>query len=216
MSTRSLLHSLLSVLFPERCGGCGRLGELLCHSCCAALLPYPHGSDRFPSSLSDVRIAFLFSGPLRKAVHQFKYRRMRRLAQPLGMLMAASFTLSPLSADAVLSVPLHRDRLAERGFNQAEELAQEVARSLKLPLMSAGLERVRATEQQARLDARGRSENMRGAFRWRGDQPPHRAILVDDVLTTGATMGACAEALRTAGTEVVYGLALARSRPDRP
>ena len=215
MPIRSLLDAFLALLFPDRCGGCARLGELLCQGCRASLQPYPHGSDRFPASLSDVRIAFLFSGPLREVVHQFKYRPVRRLAQPLGILMAASLAQHPLVADAVLPVPLHHDRLAERGFNQAEELAREVAQALRLPLIGNRLSRTRATEQQARLDARARAENMRGAFQWHGAATPHRVLLVDDVLTTGATMDACAKALRTAGVEVVYGLALARSRPDR-
>jgi ComF family protein len=214
MPVRSLLDAFLALLFPDRCGGCARLGELLCQGCRASFQPYPYGSDRFPAGLSDVRITFLFSGPLREVVHQLKYRSVRRLAQPLGMLMAASLAQHPLVADAVLPVPLHRDRLAERGFNQAEELAREVAQALHLPLIGNRLSRTRATEQQARLDARARAENMRGAFCWHGAATPHRVLLVDDVLTTGATMGACAEALRAAGAEVVYGLALARTRPD--
>src|SRR5438093_3469357 len=216
MSRRSLLDSLLALLFPDRCGGCARLGELLCRRCRTALAPYPHGSDHFPTSLNDVWVAFLFSGPMREIVHQFKYRRIRRLAQPLGGLMAAYLAAWPLAIDSVLPVPLHRDRMAERGFNQAEALAREVANTLRLPLIADGLARVRMTEQQARLDARARAENMRGAFRWQGAPPPRRILLVDDVLTTRATMGACAEALRAAGAEMVYGLALARSRTDQP
>jgi ComF family protein len=215
MSIQSLLDSLLTTLFPDRCGGCARLGELLCQRCCAALAPYPPDPGRLPVGLDDVRVAFVFASPLREVVHQFKYRRVRRLAQPLGQLMAAHLAARPLVIDAVLPVPLHHERLAERGFNQAESLAQEVARVLGRPL-ARGLERVRATEQQARLDARQRADNMRSAFRWIGAPPPCRLLIVDDVLTTGATIGACAEALREAGAEAVYGLALARSRPDRP
>jgi ComF family protein len=214
MLLRSLLESFLITLFPDRCGGCARFGELLCQHCCAALAPYPRDTIRLPASLNDVRVAFVFASPLREVVHQFKYRRVRRLAQPLGRLMAAHLAARPLAIDAVLPVPLHHGRLAERGFNQAEALAQEVARALDRPLV-VGLERVRMTEQQAHLDARQRAENVRGAFRWRAAPPPGRLLIVDDVLTTGATIGACAEALRAAGAEAVYGLALARSRPDR-
>jgi ComF family protein len=214
LQARSLLDTLLTLLFPERCGGCARPGALLCPACHAALLPYQAGADRFPASLNEVRIACVYSGPLREVVHQFKYRRVRRLARPLGGLMAAHLAARPLAADVLLPVPLHGDRLAERGFNQAEALAREVAHALRLPLLVGGLARLRATEQQARLGLRARAENMRGAFGWQGPPPPRRIILVDDVLTTGATMGACAEALRAAGAESVYGLALARSQPD--
>ena len=216
MPGRSLLDSLLALLFPDRCAGCARLGALLCRDCRAALIPYPGGPRQLPPGVADIRIAFVFEGPLREIVHQFKYRRVRRLAQPLGALLAARFAAGPLLVDAALPIPLHSDRLAERGFNQAEALAEEVACVLRLALINEGLARIRATEQQARLDAHSRQENMRGAFRWQGTAaPPRRVLLVDDVLTTGATMGACAEALRAAGAEVVYGLALARSRPDR-
>ncbi len=215
MAGRSILDKLLALLFPDRCAGCKQLGDLLCGECRAALAPYPAEPAPTLPGLDGVRIAFVFDGPLRGAVHQLKYRRVRRMAQPLGALLSAVLAARPLAADALLPIPLHPARQAERGFNQAEVLAREVEQALRLPLIGAGLARVRATEQQARLDARARAENMRGAFRWQGATPPRRIILVDDVLTTGATMAACAAALRAAGTEQVYGLALARSRPDR-
>lgn len=215
MPGRSLLDSLLALLFPDRCAGCARLGALLCQRCRAALVPYPGSMRRLPPGLSDVRIAFVFESPLREAVHQFKYRSVRRLAQPFGALLAAQLAARPLAADAIMPIPLHAERLAERGFNQAEALARELAQAIHLPCINEGLVRVRATEQQARLDARRREENMRGAFSWQAaTEPPRCVLLVDDILTTGATMGACAAALRAAGAEVVYGLALARSRPE--
>lgn len=214
MSARSLLDSFLALLFPDRCAGCARMGTLFCPSCHAALAPYPGTLRRMPVGLADMRIAYIFQSPLREAVHQLKYRRVRRVAGPLGALMAEHVIAQPVAVDAVLAIPLHNTRLAERGFNQAEALAREIANLLDLPLIDTGLTRVRATEQQARLDARARAENMRDAFAWRGAAPPRRLLLVDDVLTTGATMGACAIVLRAAGAEAVHGLALARSRPD--
>lgn len=215
MDGRGLLDALLKLLFPDRCAGCRKLGGLLCGACRAALVPYPGGDRRAPpASLSDVQIAFLFKSPLREAIHQLKYRRVQRMAQPLGELLAAHVCGPAATADAVLAIPLHAARLRERGFNQAEALASEVARALRRPLVGDQLIRTRATEQQAHLDARARAANMRDAFAWHGAPPPRRLILVDDVYTTGATMGACAEALRAAGAEAVYGLALARSQLD--
>jgi ComF family protein len=214
MALSALLDAILSTFFPDRCGGCARLGELHSKRSRGALIPYPRDPERLPAGLDGVRVAFVFASPLREVVHQLKYRRVRRLAQPLGRLMATHLEARPLAIDAVLAVPLHSQRLAERGFNQAEALAQEVARALGRPL-SHGLERTRATGQQAHLDARQRADNVRGAFCWRAGVPPRRILIVDDVLTTGATIGACAEALRESGAEAVYGLALARSRPDR-
>jgi len=213
MTGRTLLDTLLKLLFPDRCAGCRHLGDLFCGMCRAALVPYP-GDDRRtpPTSLHSVRIAFLFQSPLREAIHQLKYRRVQRVAQPLGALLAEHVAGQQLDIDAVLAIPLHSVRLAERGFNQAESLASEVARSLQRPLIAKQLIRTRATQQQAHLDARARAENMRDAFSWQGAPPPRRVLLIDDVYTTGATMAACAEALRGAGAEAVYGLALARSR----
>ncbi len=213
MSARTLLDTLLKLLFPDRCVGCRQLGDLFCPVCRAALVPYPGGDRRAaPASLHSVHIAFLFQSPLREAIHQLKYRRVQRVAQPLGALLAEHVAGQSLDIDAVLAIPLHAARLAERGFNQAESLAREVAQSLRRPLITNQMIRTRATEQQAHLDARARAENMRDAFGWQGAPPPRRVLLVDDVYTTGATMAACAEALRTVGAEAIYGTALARSR----
>jgi ComF family protein len=209
-----MLDALLAFIFPDRCAGCRQLGSLFCHSCQARLAPYPADGRSPPASLSDVQVVFTFQSPLREAIHQLKYRRVRRMAAPLGALLAEHAGAPCRDSDAVLAIPLHEARLAERGFNQAEALAREVARRLGIPLLNEGLVRIRATEQQAKLDARARAANMRDAFRWQGRTLPGRLLLVDDVYTTGATMGACAEALRAAGAEEVYGLALARSRLD--
>jgi ComF family protein len=210
-----LLETLLALLFPDRCAGCGKRGALLCDACRAGLRRYSGGLRNQPASLKEVRIVYLFDGALRAAVHQLKYRKQRRMAIPLGELLAADLATHPLEFDAVAAVPLHAKRLAERGFNQAETLATAMARSRGSTMLGAGLVRTRATEQQARLDARARAMNVDGAFAWvASTPPPARIVLVDDVLTTGATMGACAAALRAAGAEAVYGLALARSRPD--
>jgi ComF family protein len=212
---RTLVETLLAFLFPDRCVGCRRGGSLLCDACRAALRPYPGGLRNQPASLSEVRIVYLFDGPLRAAVHQLKYRRQRRVARPLGELLTADLAVHPIPFDAVAAVPLHAERLAERGFNQAEAIAAEVARASGRVLLHEGLVRSRATRQQARLDARARAVNVAGAFGWVAHHPPPaRVLLVDDVLTTGATMGACADALRAAGAERVCALALARSRPD--
>jgi ComF family protein len=165
-------------------------------------------------SLTDVHVAFVFQSPLREAIHQLKYRGVRRMARPLGAALATQIASKLPDVDAVLAIPLHPARLAERGFNQADELAREVAHMLRLRFMNEGLVRIRATEQQAKLNARARAENMRDAFGWQGGAPPRRVLLIDDVFTTGATMDACAAALLNAGAEVVHGLALARSRLD--
>lgn len=208
----TLFEALLTLLFPDRCAACGRLGALFCGDCRAALAPYPQDDAWSPEAITLARIAFVFAGPLREAVHTLKYRACKRVALPLGQLMAEHLGRHPIPVDALIPIPLHSERLAERGFNQAELLARAVATTTGFPLINDQIMRIRATGQQAHLDAQARHENMRGAFAWRGrSAPPQRVLLVDDVLTTGATMSACAHVLREAGAEEVYGLALARS-----
>ncbi len=209
----ALIERLLGMLFPDHCAACRRAGDLFCAGCRALLVAYDDEARATPAGLVAVRIAFTFEGPLREAIHALKYSRRRRMARPLGALMAAHLQATPLPVQALLPVPLHPTRQAERGFNQAAELAREVARTTGLPVFERGLARGRATDQQARLSAAERRANMRGAFVWRGPgHPPRSVLLVDDVLTTGATLSACAAALKEAGSQEVYGLALARSK----
>lgn len=206
-----LIEQFLALLLPDRCAGCGRAGTLLCDRCRASFVAYTGEPIRVADDLTDVGVAFVFEGPLRHALHQLKYRRVRRVARPLGALLATHLRTLPWPLDALAPIPLHRQRLAERGFNQAELLAREVAAISGLPLIVGPLMRVKATRQQALLDTPGRIENVANAFIWNGTPPPARIALVDDVLTTGATVNACARALRIAGTREVYALALARS-----
>lgn len=203
-----MLERLLNWLFPDRCAGCRRLtGDLFCAACRARLRPYPPFPP--PAGLDAAWVAFRYEGSLVAAIHLLKYGRRRRVAHALGDLLAAA--AGPLAADALIAVPLHVERLRERGFNQAAELAARLQRPGNPPLID-GLVRVRATNRQARLAAHDRAANVTGAFVWVGrSPPPPRLILIDDVLTTGATLAAGAAALRAAGAQSVTALALARS-----
>jgi ComF family protein len=136
---------------------------------------------------------------LARTVQCLKYRGHRTLAAPLAALLAARY---PFAADALLvPVPLHTARLRSRGFNQALLLARGLARRRSLALAPRLLMRVRPTEEHARLDAEARRRNVRDAFRIRSGTPlaGRSVVLVDDVLTTGATADACARTLRAAG-----------------
>jgi ComF family protein len=209
-----LLDHLLDLLFPDRCGGCGRRAGLLCRDCRGALRRYPPFDP--PPGLDAAAVAFFYDGALPRLLYRLKYDNRRRVAGPLADLLADWYLNSrPLPPGALLAVPLHRDRLRERGFNQAHELAVRLAARSGLPLID-GLQRVRATGHQAALGRAARAVNLNDAFIWQSAAaPPPQIILVDDVLTTGATMVACAAALRAAGSRRISGLALARSDPGR-
>lgn len=208
---QSLLDKMLGLLFPDRCAGCGKHGDLICSDCRAKLRPYPE--DRFvPPMLDGASVAFIFEEPLQSAIHSLKYDRIRRMAAPLGDMLVEYLHRHPLDADAMIAVPLHAHRLAERGFNQSELLGRRIQEVSGIPLLTVGLVRCRDTAQQVQLSMAERQKNMRDAFLWQHTAPPPaRVLLLDDVLTTGATLGACAQALRAAGTREVCGLALGRT-----
>ncbi len=118
-----------------------------------------------------------------------------------------------MAADVVVPVPLHRSSERERGYNQSELMARVVAADADLPFGRRLLRRVRKTAPQIAMAAyEDRRRNIEGAFECRDDLDGQRVLLIDDVVTTGSTMSACAEALKAAGARSVWGLALARQR----
>lgn len=180
---------------PERCGACrGRA-----------------------SPLDEVRAACLYRAPLDRLLPRFKFHRDLVAGRLLATTMAAAFAapaagLAAAGAATLVPVPLHRSRLRGRGYDQALELARPLARRLRLPLCADGLYRARDTLPQSRLDAAGRRRNLRQAFAWRASvPPPTHAILIDDVMTTGATLEAAARALRRAGAHRVEAWVCARA-----
>jgi ComF family protein len=212
---------LIDVVLPPACGGCGRYGQLLCEGCQAGLRPASNQLDRFLAtdaglvvgeSLELARAAFVYDGPMRRTLSRLKYGGAARLARPLAESAAPALQgLIALAGPATLvPVPVHADRLRQRGYNQAALLAAELARILRLPLAEV-LVRRRPTTQQHRLDRVARLRNLRGAFALApGARPPPTVVLVDDILTTSATLEACAGVLRDAGADRVMGFAVAR------
>ena len=232
-TVRRVLGPVLDVLFPRRCVGCGRGPWPLCTACAAEVVelappwcercgaPAARATSRCPDCppqpIALARSAFLFDGPVRAAVHRLKFSGWRAVAEALGEAMAIAWTrggVDPdLRVDVVTWVPLSRRRAAERGFDQARALAVVAAARLDLPVAPL-LRREGDPGPQARRGREERRAVMAGRFRARSEPPP-RVLLVDDVLTTGATAASCADALVRAGGGRVLLLTAARALPGR-
>ena len=221
--------ALLDAVVPRRCGLCGRFDTFLCASC-AAGLPVA-APPRCPTcwattgpsnrcrtcaavlvhSLAGVRSAYELRDGARRLVHALKYDGLSALAGPMGELMAVSLSQWGIRPDLVAPVPLHRSRERRRGFNQSALLARACAEAAGVPLDRSLLRRLRATAPQVRMaDAEARRQNVAGAFATSRPVVGATVLLVDDVCTTGATLRACADALRAVGAGRIYGLTFAR------
>jgi len=190
-----------------------RLEEPLCRRCGAEVESARSGCGcrKRLRSLSRLRSAVAYEGPVEVALQRFKYHGWRRLAEPLALLLAERLVVEGLAASWAVAVPLHRSRQRQRGFNQSELLARELRQRLALTNPPGELVRTRATPPQVGHDRRWRLENVRDAFEWRGGPLEGRSILlIDDVATTGATLEACASALRSGGSGPVMGVSVAR------
>ncbi len=150
-----------------------------------------------------------YEGSLRKLIHVFKYERVQPLSKPFGRLLAQALPRER-TFDVIVPMPLHWRRRWSRGFNQSALLAREISRRWNVPVKNA-VRRWRATAPQAGLTNAKRRANVRGVFKPKIRLDGMRVLLVDDVLTTGATAAACARALKRAGASRVSLLALART-----
>jgi competence protein ComFC len=219
--------ALADLFYPERCVGCGRRSsDVLCCACFEALpivgrpvcercgLPTAFATfvceecKNVDFGFESARAPLKYEGVGKEIVHALKYRGYTRVVEKL----AAPLMLQVLNDgrfDAVVPVPLHRSRLRKRGFNQAELLAQGVAKKINATV-SDTLEVVRSTRDQVELSAAQRRANVAGAYSARNSLWG-RILLVDDVFTTGATMSACAATLVRAGAGEVHALSLCRT-----
>ena len=218
----------LDLLFPQWCVSCGREGEYICHACRRSLMPIKPpicprcgrpqsggvlctGCVSWQAEIDGIRSPFIFDGVIRKAIHELKYRNLRALAAPLAELLYNYLRTSPVSGECLVPVPLHRKRLRERGYNQSVLLARELGKLIGLPVIADCLVRQRQAVPQASTGSVDeRRSNVAGVFTCinsglRGGQ----VLLIDDVSTSGATLNACAGALKSAGADSVWGLVVA-------
>jgi len=206
---------LRSALLPDTCLLCDLpAGPLpnLCADCARALPRLPRQSVRRV-------VAFVYSAPVSTLIHRMKFEANLPAALTLGTLLAETVAENMAESgapapDAIVPVPLHRNRLRARGFNQAQELARPVSRRLGRPLLTRACVRTRATQPQSGLGSQeDRRRNVAGAFRVQRALSGHRRVaIVDDVLTTGATTQELARTLRAAGIDQVVVWACAGRR----
>ncbi len=176
-------------------------GEL----CASCLITPPH----YDATYAAYRYAF----PLDKLIHAFKYGHRLALGAYFGQQLAELARAIP--ADLLIPLPLHPHRLRQRGFNQAQELARPVGAHGRLPLATDCCQRLRDTAIQAGLPLSARAKNLRGAFHCNRDLGDRHILLVDDVMTSGATLDECARTLKLHGARRVTLLVLARALPER-
>ena len=235
---RSELTGLLDLLLPPLCLVCRERSTIhrqtmLCAECdeqlprysgarctCCALPFAATGGSHLCEACLRHRPAFssifyhgLYKEQLRDSIQRFKYHDDISLARVLGQLTVSSTAadLHSYDPELIIPVPLHRTRLRQRGYNQALLLARELGELDRYPVTSQGLRRVRPTVTQQGLDAGERRRNVRGAFEVDGEPVRgKRVLLVDDVMTTGATLHECARILRRAGATDVAAAVVAR------
>lgn len=152
----------------------------------------------------------LYDQSLRRAIHQFKFNHKVGLDRSLGKLLEQA-VVSNLPIDLVVPVPLHRKRLQQRSYNQALLLAREFARIRKLPVANDLLFKVSETGSQQGLSAKERVQNLQGAFMLQGDVSGMTILLIDDVMTTGATVDSCSRVLIEGGALKVYVAVIGRA-----
>ncbi len=225
MNLGHLTSAVLDLAFPGTCVGCRREGTPLCRTCAPALGARERSAPgvpiglpgEIPAPLLQLEWCAPFQGITRDALHAIKYGGEQRLAGPLGAAIARRWRRAGTGATLVTHVPVHADRARRRGYDQAELIARSAASALHLPYEPL-LVRTRATIAQFDLDRSDRSTNVHGAFAIRdavaaaicATRP--WVLLIDDVVTTGATLAACAEALEDAGAIGVSAITVARER----
>ncbi len=218
-----------NLLFPRRCVGCGKEGDFICRFCRSSLprgMPplcprcgRPQSSGilcsgcvSWQAEIDGIRSPFRFDGVIRQAIYQLKYKNLRALTSSLAELLNDYLIVNPLPGEVLVPVPLHRKRLRERGYNQSSLLVRALGKLTNLLVVDDCLFRQRYAPPQARTSTVGeRHSNVADAFACRDQRlRDKQVLLIDDVATSGATLNACAVALKAAGATSVWGLVLAR------
>ncbi|NQT50087.1 ComF family protein [Candidatus Kuenenbacteria bacterium] len=230
MLLRKYWENLLDYIFPKECADCGKEGEYLCSSCfnkigfiekfpCFVCNNGDHEIGICPecsskTGIDQIIVATTYTDNLvGQMVEDFKYNYIESLKHTLAKILNQQIQNRELAGvfwnNVLLPIPLHKKRLIERGFNQAEELAKVLSLKYNCILEDGLILRVKNTDQQAKLNRQERFENLKQAFQFNLKKPvPGKVILIDDVLTTGVTFAEAAQTLKQAGVQKVVCVAV--------
>jgi ComF family protein len=227
-----LISRFLNILYPSKCPLCGKVTDILSYSpiCCSCwskidiykgpsckICALPLSSEysgvcgqciKKPPPFSRVISYGLYEGVLAEAINQLKFYGIKRLSNPLGRLL---LNIDLPEMDGLIPVPLSIKRLRERGFNQSLLIARFLSKNTNISLLMDNLFKIKETLPQIGLSARERLQNIKNAFEVKGNIKGLRLLLLDDVMTTGATVTECSKQLMKAGAKEVVVLTLARA-----
>ncbi len=224
------LWDALDAAFPPFCGGCQKKGERWCAECrsrvqvlggiLCEVCGLPQDKSGICKDCLDERPRFsalrawaVFEDPLRKALHRLKYRRDLALGDALAAQMSSFVEGLSWDAEALIPIPLGKQRQKERGYNQVGMIARPLAMALGMEYAPKALARRKETRSQVGLSKTERRENVHGAFQAGTGVKGKTILVLDDVSTTGSTLSAAAEALYASGAKKVYALTVARALP---
>ena len=203
---------LADLVFPPTCGHCGRVDARFCDNCRDEFAGCPlKFAKPTVDQLDGLCSTGSHSGLIANAVRAFKYEGASDLRHLLAERLIVALSEQTWLVDAVVPVPLHADRLLDRGYNQSALMGERLARGLGIRFEPGLLGRIRNTGQQAQLSGDERIKNVAGAFAADPAVQGLSVLLVDDVVTTGATLTECAAALRAQSARAVYGIALSHA-----
>lgn len=216
LSLRSLLYDLI---FHENCPLCKRKSywkySPFCEFCwnkiegfSSHIITTGRFHNEFWKYINSLSSFGAYEGVLKETIHCFKYGGVKRIGKELGKLMAL---IAPPEIDILVPVPLHPNKLRKRQFNQSAILAKEIAKAWKIPLSLTILAKVKDTQDQASLDATERLSNIKDAYAVKASVKGMKVGIVDDVVTTGATLTECAKVLKKAGAKEIHAITLARA-----
>lgn len=226
----SLMSLILDLLFPKLCVGCKKIGTYLCPSCekkiefiaiqncpvCShkSVTGETHKFCKNKFTLDGSTAITRYKYPIRQAVHQIKYRLVKDEIKTFGDLMVSHLPNNFPNFDIIIPIPLHPNKLKDRGFNQAEELAKIISLKLNIPITTKVLLRTKFTQPQFNLKEEERKKNIKGAFVCKSQEliKDKRILLIDDLATTFSTVNEAANVLKRSGPPFIWSLVLAHGK----